>query len=339
MSRRVLIRADATAAMGTGHVMRCFAVAEALAESGAIPVFAAAAITPALADRLETAGFALHRLPGPPGSAADLAATLCRMTDAGALLIDGYHFDAAYRRMLKAAGKPVAAFDDLADAAALHADLVINAGLDAGTLPYDCIAPGARLLLGPAYAPLRRDIREAARRPASGARDGVLVSFGGSDPRRLTAPVIRALDAVLPPGVRIVAVVGGSHPEAQALAEADFGPRAEVHVDTPAMGELMAGCGLAVSAGGGTIAELAALAVPALLVVVADNQHPTAMALKARGLCDALSATGAADAPVIAKAALALWNDPGRRAAMAAAFRAVVDGEGVARIAQAILGL
>lgn len=336
---KVLIRADASPAMGTGHVMRCLAVAEALADHGDEAVFAAADITPALERRLESTGFPLLRLPGPASGPADLAAT--RAVEADAVLLDGYHFDDGYRRGLRAGGKPVAVFDDLADRPALHADLVINAGLQADTLPYDRIAPGARLLLGPAYAPLRREIREAARQPALplDERRSVLVSFGGSDPLQLTGPCIRALAAVLPQDVRIVAVVGGSNPEAAQLLASSFGQRVDVHVDTPHMGHLMRSAGLAVSAAGGTTAELAALAVPTLLVVVAGNQVPSAMELRARGVCDVFVAAGPQDSPAIAHQAGTLWGETGRRLAMAAAFRGELDGEGAVRIAAAFRAL
>lgn len=336
---KVLIRADATPTMGTGHVMRCLAVAEALADQGDQVVFAAADITPALEHRLRTADFPLTRLPGPANSVDDLRATLA--IDADAVFLDGYHFDGDYRAGLRKGGVPIAVFDDLADRPALHADLVINAGLQAATLPYDHIAPGARLLLGPAFAPLRREIRQAARDVPLPLpeRRSVLVSFGGSDPLRLTGPCVRALVSLLPLGLRITAIIGGSHPDAALLVQEGFGDRVDMHVDTPHMGSLMRQAGLAVSAAGGTTAELAALSVPSLLTVVAGNQVPSARELEARGLCDVFIAAGPQDGTAIARRAAALWTDVARRASMAAAFRGTLDGEGAVRIAKALRAL
>lgn len=346
----LLFRADATPAMGTGHVMRCLAVAEAAAELGHACHMAAAAATPAVVRRLADAGLPLHRLEAPPGSAADLALTraLAAALDARTVIIDGYHFDtdwrAGLRAELRADGRRVLAFDDLAGPEPLHADLVVNASPAADPRTYARLAPGAVCLLGPAYAPLRREIREAARRPPAppAGRTSILLTFGGSDPLGLTAPCLERLAPDLPPGCRLTVAVGGSDPRADEVAAAArrFGGRVAVHRDSPAMGALMAAAGLAVSAGGGTLAELAALAVPTVLVVVADNQAPppaltrTPAAAAWGPVIDARALDPADAADRIAEAAWTLWRDPDARAELAARGRGRVDGEGAVRIAR-----
>ncbi|HYH18743.1 MAG TPA: UDP-2,4-diacetamido-2,4,6-trideoxy-beta-L-altropyranose hydrolase [Azospirillum sp.] len=338
----IVIRADASAMVGTGHVMRCLAVAEALQDEGHTVFFALAESTDAVDARLDAEGFRRTRLPGPAGGPADLRAlhALIGAEGAHAVVLDGYHFDEGYRAGLKAAGCRVLAWDDLADRSMLHADLVVNSAPQAGRLPYERIAPGARLLLGPSYAALRREIRHAAampRRPLT-ERRGLLLTLGGADPLGLTGPCIERLAPALPEGVRLIAVVGGSNPRANALAEVArrFGNRIEVHVDAPNMGMLMVESGLAVSAGGGTTAELAALAVPTLLVVVADNQVPAATEAAGLGWCAVLDAREGDHAALIAGLALALWADAKRRHGMAQRAAGLIDGYGAVRIARAL---
>lgn len=341
----VLFRADASLQMGTGHVMRCLAVAEALADEGHEPIFALAETTAAIDARLDADGFARCHLPVAFGSRQDCRATLALAAtlNVGAIMLDGYHFDTAYRAALRAGGLPVGVFDDLADADALHADLVVNAAPQAGQLPYDRIAPGAVRLLGPSYAPLRREIRDAIARPSQPVefRDSILISFGGSDPLGLTEPVLGALAKRLPDTVRIVAIVGGSNPRAESMksAASAFGARIELHVDTQHMGALMSEAGLAVSAAGTTTAELAALAVPTLLVVVADNQAVSAAELQDRGLCETMTATGPETAESIAERTTALWKAPDRRLAMAVRMKNALDGGGAPRIAAQLVAL
>lgn len=340
----ILIRADATPAIGTGHVMRCLALTEELRAGGHACLLAAAALTPALAARAAAAGVGCHDLAAPPGSPADRAATeaLARSLDAQALVIDGYHFDESWRAGLAATGRRVLAFDDLATLSRLHADIVVNPSPDAGRLPYDRLAPGATLLLGPAYLPLRREIRDAARRPPRplAERESLLLTFGGSDPLGLTAPCLRSLAPRLPPGCRLTVAIGGSDPRAEASLDAarPFGDRVAVHRDSPAMGALMAEAGLAVSAGGGTTGELAALAVPTLLVVVADNQAPAAVQVAAAGWTRVIDARLGGAAARIADQALALWHDRSARETMAGHARGLVDGDGAARIVRVLLG-
>ncbi len=338
----VLLRADASPATGTGHVMRCLALAEALAEAGFAGHFAAAALSPALEDRLRAAGMAVHRIAAEPGDDSDLAATLrlAGAVGAAAVVVDGYRFGTGWRAGLAATGLCVLAFDDAGTGEPLHADIVVNAAPDAAALPYHRAAPGAALLLGPAYAPLRRELREAARAAKAPLPDrrSLLLTFGGSDPLGLTGPCINRLGAALPDGVRIDAVVGGACLAAEAVEAAarPFGARVRVHRDTPHMGRLMADSGLAVSAAGTTTAELAAVGIPAVLVLVAGNQEAAAGQSAGLGWC-ALVDGRAADAPDrIAREALALWADPARRVAMAQRLTGTVDGQGAVRIAEAL---
>lgn len=338
----VLIRADASSVIGTGHVMRCLAVAEALAERGAGVLFACAELPDPLRARLLEDGFAVTDVPGPAGGAQDLAATAALACSAAAVILDGYRFDEDYRAgLLQAAQGPVLAFDDTGALNALHADLIVNAAPDADKLNYPAKAPGAVLLLGPAYAPIRRDIRlAAALAPLDWpARDRILVTFGGSDPLGLTGPVMAQLAECLP-SVGIDVAVGGGNPRAaasKALA-ALLGPQITLHIDARHMGSLMRRAGLAVAAAGGTAGELAALRTPALLVVIADNQAGAAASLAAAGwpVAEARGADVARSAESIAQAAATLWRDAQRRCALAAAMADKVDGQGAARIAAAL---
>jgi UDP-2,4-diacetamido-2,4,6-trideoxy-beta-L-altropyranose hydrolase len=331
---RILIRADAAAAIGTGHVMRCLALVEVLQERGHACRFAMAESTPAIAALLAGRALRIEPLPGPAGSAADLAAMRALATEADALVIDGYHFGTAYRAGLALCARPILAWDD-GGVAPLHATLVVNASSAARVEQYAPRAPGARLLLGPAYTPLRREIRQliGAARPADGH---LLVSFGGSDPLGLTAPVLTALAPQFEG--RIEAVLGGSvaDPRPAEAAAARFPERIRLHRDTPHLGTLMLGARLAISAAGGTLAELAALRTPSLLVAVAENQRAAACLSPGHGWCLALDGLAADAAPRIVAAALALWPDTPKLAAMSAAAAGLIDGGGPGRVADAL---
>lgn len=343
---QILIRADADAPMGTGHVMRCLALAEALAARGASVRFLCARLTGAVEARLRDAGFAVEAIPAEPGSPADARAVCAALRAAApaALVVDGYGFGGPWRRAVRAAAAVVLAFDDLATGGDLAADLVVNTGPAAEALPYGRAAPGARLLLGPAFFPMRREL--AARLPADDAiADGqrLLVSFGGSDPRGLSAPFLvaacRRLGASMDTPVELDVVLGGSAPALDAVRAAGAAwPGVALHVDTRDMAGLMARARLAVAAAGGTLLELAAFRVPMVLAVVADNQEPGARAAERAGWGIVVDVRDGADgAERLAEAAAALWHDDRRRAAMTQAMRGAVDGRGAERLADALL--
>lgn len=334
----ILIRADASPTKGTGHIMRCLALAEALRDQGDRVAFVTAEITPSLADRLADDGWDHYAVTdNDPAAILDLS----RRLKADALVVDSYWLDADWRAVVRPGFRAVLALDDLADRP-VHADLVWNPSPLAHTLPYDQVAPGAGLLFGDAYLLLRREIALAASGPRLplANRDSILLTFGGSDPAGLTVPVVKRLAPALPAGTHLDVVAGGSNPALDCIraACARFPGRVRLHLDSRRMGELMAGAGLAVTAGGGTVAELAALAVPTLLVVVADNQAPAADDARAKGWAAFIDARGnRMAAAAIVDRAVSLWSDLPARATLSHRISAGgIDGRGAERVAAAL---
>lgn len=342
----LLIRADAGILTGTGHVMRCLAVGQVFQDLGWTVYLAAVSLPDALADRLKLEGVFLHRIAAEIGDAADAVATLGVARDVGAtvLMVDGYYFPAEWRLAVRQGavrqgGPLIVSLDDSGDAP-VHGDVVVNARTDAGNLPYDRFAPGALLLLGPAYAALRREIRQAAAGaiPCAARDERVLVTFGGSDPLGLTVACAQGLLAALPDSVMLDVVVGGAcaDPDTMATAVAGLGARVTVHRNAQDMGRLMAGAGLAVSAAGTTTAELAAIGTPTLLVTIADNQLAAAAQSASLGCCALVDGRQPDAVDEISRAAAALWQDPARRQQMAGLAAALVDGQGAVRIVGAV---
>lgn len=336
----VLFRTDADQAMGMGHVMRCRAVAEAVLERGGRALFVSHQPPAGLAETLSAAGVEMHRLAARPGSADDLRETLAVAAAQGAtaLVADGYHFTSDYLAGLDAA-LPLAVLDDMAMLDPLPGAVVVNASPGADRLPYGRIAPAARKLLGAAYALIRTDIRRWIGREAvpPSARRRVVVTFGGSDPLALTAPVARRLRAALPDDVGLDVVIGPATRDAAALA-AELAPERAgdtVQVAPPSLAPLFAAAGLVVTAGGGTVGELVALGVPAVVAVVVDNQEGAAATCPYP--CIDARQPGAVD--VLLEQVLRLWNDPPGRDAQAAGLRGLVDGQGALRVADVLLTL
>ncbi len=327
---KLLIRADGSARMGTGHVMRCLSLAQGWRRAGGEVCFALAETTPALEQRLQGEGFNVTRLSAPAGSAGDAAETVRLARDgAGWVVADGYHFDADFQQAIKTAGVRLLLVDDYGHASRYSADYVLNQNLYAAAGLYTQRESHTRLLLGTRYALLRQQFNEwrGWKREFPSVARKVLVTLGGSDPDNVTGAIVEKLAQI--PDLDITVLIGGSNPHREQLQSKIQNPESKISfvVDAPNMPELMAWADVAVAAGGTTSWELAFMGLPGLVLVLADNQRAVADAL------DAAKMARKTTPATVASDLAALLADADGRAQMSRRGRESVDGDGVSRVA------
>jgi UDP-2,4-diacetamido-2,4,6-trideoxy-beta-L-altropyranose hydrolase len=336
---RLLIRAEASVTMGTGHVMRCLALGQAWQHAGGEVTFAMAESTPAIETRIRRENFEVATLPnGPAREECTRVSALAREHSARWLVVDGYHFDADYQRALKEDGFKLLVVDDAGAVSHYFADLVLNQNVYAREDSYPRREAYTELLLGPRYAMLRREFsawRNWQRKVARPARR-VLVTLGGSDPENLTLRVITSL--ALLDDIEASVVVGGSNPHGPKLEAAVAQSAGRIRLLKEAsMPEQMAWADLAVCGAGTTALELCFFGLPSILIDIAPNQTPVARELAQRGVAVHLDAT-ARDPEQIAVQIRQLLFDFETREEMSKAGQALVDGRGVERVMAAMSG-
>ena len=335
----LLIRADANAQMGTGHLMRCLALAQGWKARVGQAMFITACESEVLRHHLLDEGFQVITLERPYPEPADweitsqvLAAHLYAW-----LVLDGYQFDPAYQRKIKEAGHRLMVIDDMAHLDHYCADVVLNQNINAERLHYSCELD-TRLLLGTRYVLLRSEFlawREWQREIPKVARK-VLVTLGGGDPDNQTLKVIRALQQAGVDGLEAVVVVGASNPHFRGLQSiarnSQFSIRLVQNVTN--MPEVMAWADMAVSAGGSTCWELAFMGLPTVVLVLAENQQGIAAGLGKAGVVLDLGWYTEASIVQVANTLVALLEDWGLRRQMSQQGRKIVDGGGVERVVE-----
>lgn len=340
-SETLLIRADASVATGSGHVMRCLALAQAWQDSGGEALFCQAESTPAIQARLQAERVSQICLNAVPGSVEDADSTARLATEHSAkwVAVDGYAFGADYQRALKDAGLKVLFIDDNGHADHYFADLVLNQNAHANEAVYGSREPQTRLLMGGRYAMLRREFvrwrdweREISPR---GYR--VLITMGGSDPGNVTEKVLRGLAPLLGE-VEVLAVIGGSNPHAENLGKTteELGSVVRFEKDVANMPEFMAWADIAISAAGSTCWELCALGLPAMVIDAAPNQKEIACGVEGRGAAIHLGSGESWDSTTLAGKVKELLKFPETRSTMSCHGRMLVDGRGAERVIAAM---
>jgi UDP-2,4-diacetamido-2,4,6-trideoxy-beta-L-altropyranose hydrolase len=290
----LLIRTDASVLTGTGHAMRCLALAQAWQDEGGRAMFAMAESTPALERRLRAEGMEVVHLEAAAGPQRDArqAIEIAAKHDASWIVVDGYQFDAEYQQEIKSAGHRLCFIDDHGHAERYSSEIVLNQNAHAREALYPRRAARTELLLGPRYALLRREFwpwRTWQREiPAVGTK--VLVTVGGSDPNHLTLRMIEALQLVKIKNLEVVIVVGGSNPNAMSIERANHESNEFVRVltDVTNMPELMAWADVAIAAAGTVSWEICALGLPAILFHAVPNQQRTVECLGNVGAAHAI---------------------------------------------------
>jgi UDP-2,4-diacetamido-2,4,6-trideoxy-beta-L-altropyranose hydrolase len=337
----LLIRADANAEMGTGHLMRCLALGQAWKDIGGKVTFVTGCTNEQLLQRLYGESFIIHRLERSYPEAQDLQVTqqlLARLSGAW-LVIDGYHFDSAYQQEVKRNGYPLLVIDDMAHLPHYYSDIVLNQNIQPRNLSYSC-EPYTKLLLGPSYVLLRREFlkwRGWKRNVPSVARR-VLVTMGGGASHAAIEKVIQALKELSHSEMEVSIVVGPANPYFELIKSEISSFPCKVHLlpSVDNMAELMAWADVAVSAAGSTSWEIAYMQLPSVLLILADNQKPIAEELDQIHAAVNLGWAREVLVDSLRRNLFGLLESSTLRREMSCESKRLIDGNGARRVIQAL---
>ena len=362
MSAKVVFRAEASLQIGTGHVMRCLTLADALVARGANCLFICRVHEGNLIDFIRSKGHTTLPIQPAPKGASSLAIKAAddsahpahshwlgtrQSEDAAAcapllaelrpdwLIVDHYGLDARWERALAPYCRKLMVIDDLADRP--HAcDLLLDQTFGRDTADYRPLVPvDCRLLCGSRYTLLRPEFAAlrhySLQRRVRPALRELLISMGGVDKDNATGQVLQALRTCpLPADCRITVVMGTTAPwldEVRAQAQGMPWPT-RVLVGVSDMAQLMADSDLAIGAAGMTSWERCCLGLPTIMLVLADNQRNVANGLEPSGGIKLINLDQNATTQ-LRESILPLIDDPVQLRNISNCAASVVDGLGV----------
>ena len=343
VDKTLIFRADAGKQIGSGHVMRCLALAQGWQEAGGQAIFVMGGETSPLGDRLRAEGLRVTSLSAQVGNAEDAIQTaeLALQNGAKWIVADGYHFASNYQKHIKNSGIKILLIDDSVHADHYLADVVLNQNIHASDNLYKKRESYTKLLLGTNYVLLRKEFLRWRnwRREIEALAAKVLVTFGGADPQNLSLRFLSALKQVAIDDLQVAIATGPNFPHHASLQAAvdELDLKIDLQTNVTNMPELMAWADLAVTAGGSTCWELAYMGLPSLIIVAADNQRPVAEGLAAAGVAENLGWYDDLSTHAISEALVRLLESYKKRLSMSQHGRELVDGEGVARVREFLL--
>lgn len=310
---KIVFRVDASIEMGTGHVMRCLTLADALKEQGAECHFICREHLGHLNALITERGHIVYSLPyieqhkqrehskteelahatwlgATQAEDLDACIPLLKSLQPDWLIVDHYAIDERWHQELRPYCQKIMVIDDLADRQH-DCDLLLDQTFGRSSedylplVPHDC-----QVLCGAQYALLRPEFAQwrdySLKRRNQGQLEHLLINLGGVDKDNITTEILQALAKTsLPENCRITVVMGATAPwieKVQQQAQQLPWPT-DVKVGVNNMAELMANSDLAIGAAGATSWERCCLGLPTIMIVLAPNQMLIASELQSAG--------------------------------------------------------
>jgi UDP-2,4-diacetamido-2,4,6-trideoxy-beta-L-altropyranose hydrolase len=284
--------------MGTGHLMRCLTLANALKEQGYIVHFACRGLKGNVSRFVEEQGHSLHLLPAPEGKLAaqpddikhaqwlevqwqqDSKETFEIIQNITGqiewMIVDNYALDFRWENSLRQYVKKIMVIDDLADRKH-DCDILLDQNYYPNLnvrytefLPFVC-----RTFFGPKYAILRPEFLQERQNlhQRNGIVQRILIFFGGVDPSNETGKALKAIEILNRSDLNVDVIIGSSNPnKSDILDQCKSIHYITCHGYVKNMARLMAKADLAIGAGGTATWERCCLGLPSIIEIVAENQ-------------------------------------------------------------------
>lgn len=334
------IRADGNDTIATGHIMRCLAIADAMKRYGEDSTFIIADHYPE--QMIKEHGYntiCIDSIWNDLEKETECLIKLIKSDNIDRILIDTYYVTEHYLKELRSYTK-IIYIDDL-NQMVYPVDVLINyVNYEKTDFNKAYSATNTRLLIGKKYTPLRKEFFDCLYICKKDAKK-VFVTTGGTDQYEVALHIARRA-AAIHKDVEFHIIVGRFNNNKEQLKELQSIYPEVIHIyeNVDNMSEIMQMCDIAVSAGGTTLFELCACALPTICFAVADNQLELTESFGEQGIM--VNAGDIRDELItsidrILECVFSLLGDYEKRVEISNKMHTITDGKGALNIAKELL--
>ena len=298
MSRKILFRVDASQDIGTGHLMRCLAIANEAKRRDWECIFVLRDPEDRIVKYINSSDHRVKELISAEGEkktyntnahgdwlpvsqtqdAIETLEVICQL-DPDWVIVDHYALDATWLSIVEKPNAKILVIDDLGDRE-LICDVLLDQNIGASAKKYHGkLLSNCQLLLGPTFALLRSEFKDWRERSLEGRLnrnvENILITMGGVDTGNYTLrTLIEVAKSKYAKTCVFTVVIGSSYPHTDALYEfvEETKLRISVLSNVKNMAEIMSKSDLCIGAGGSTSWERCCLGLPTISFAIADNQ-------------------------------------------------------------------
>lgn len=281
--KNVIIRADSSSTMGTGHIMRDMVLANRDFADDRV-IFATQNLPGNINHKIDEAGYEKILLES--GDIVEFIETILPLNPE-TVVIDHYGID--YRdekRIKEATGATLFVLDDTYERH--HCDVLLNHNVSADEKKYkDLIPKVCEIRCGDKYTLIRDEFLEAKERQShlsvesSYERPQVLIAMGGADHSQINIQILESLKGY-DAEVHVVTTTANRGLEALKRYVSSH-ERIVLHIETNRMAELLTASDLAIVSPSVVLNEVIFLGVPFIAIKTAENQEEMYLYLAEQG--------------------------------------------------------
>lgn len=262
----ILFRADSSATIGTGHIMRDLVLAKQFSQDTVI--FATQDLQGNINSFITQQHYRLEIL---QSNQLDELIQLIKTHSIDMIVIDHYGINIKDEQQLKQQTHiTVFVLDDTYQPH--HCDILLNHNIYADPLKYQNLVPAScELRCGQQFILLREEFHQAKNAP-SPHQSHILIAMGGADNAHLNRPIIHILQAISTHPICLVTTTANPHLDA---LKKDILHKNHIclHINSTHMAQLMSEAIFAIVTPSVTINEIIIMQIPFIAIKTASNQR------------------------------------------------------------------